>query len=114
MRNNTKGIGVGIAVIIVVLVVLFSADRGPWRAIVGRWEGIQGPGVADTIEFFKDGTMSVAQTGTSMGGDYKFIALDRLKTTVGSTTMVFKVSISKNELTLVELNGMIYKYRRIE
>jgi len=68
VKNNTKGIGVGITVIMVVLFVLFSAGRGPWRTIIGRWRRIQGPGITDTIEFFKDGTMSVVQMGISRGG----------------------------------------------
>jgi len=107
-------IGVGIVVIVIILVVLLSIGGGPKRAIIGRWRGIQGPDVADTVEFFKDGTMSIVEKGIPMGGEYKFIDDNHLKTVVGPVTIVFEVSISKNELTMVDPKGTVYKYRRIK
>lgn len=58
--------------------------------------------------------MSVVAMEMSMGGEYKFIDKNRLKTVVDLTTIVFKVSILKNELTLVEPNETVYKYRKVE
>jgi len=113
-RKKLIGIGVGIVVIIVVLVAIFSLGSAPEEAIVGRWRGTQGPDVAEIIEFFKDGTMSIVERGVPMGGEYKFINDTHLKTVVGPMTIVFKVSISKNELTMVDPSGTVYKYRRVK
>ena len=113
-RKKLIGIGSGIVIIVVILIAIFSLSSISERAIVGRWRGTQGPDVAEIIEFFKDGTMSIVEREVPMGGEYKFINDNHLKTVVGPMTIVFKVSISKNELTMVDPSGMVYKYRRVK
>ena len=86
-----------------------SASRS---LLLGKWEGVSGPGVADRMEFFKDGTANIVQYGTPLGGEYELIDREHVKI-IFSRTYVFEFSVSKNVLTLIDEYGDIYEYRRI-
>ena len=95
---------------------LVSCSSKPENAILGKWKEID---KTETIEFFKDGTVSVVDKGMSMGGNYKFIDDDHLRLELGGLgalagPMVFTVSVSKNELTLTNPQGKVSKYRRAQ
>jgi len=64
------------------------------------------------MEFFNDGTVNIVQYGMPVGGEYKLIDKEHVKMIL-SHTYVFRFSVSKNVLTLIEETGDVYKYRRI-
>ncbi|MCK4391618.1 hypothetical protein KAX17_01765 [Candidatus Bipolaricaulota bacterium] len=92
--------------------ILCGCGSAPRSLLLGKWEGVSGPGVADRMEFFKDGTVNIVQYGIPLGGEYKLIDREHVKL-VFSHTFVFRFSVSKNVLTLIDENGDIYEYRRI-
>lgn len=96
--------------------LLISCSSNLESQIIGKWKEIDG---TETIEFFKDGTVSVVDEDMPMGGDYKFVDDGHLRIELGGLgalvgPMVFTVSISKNELSLTDANGKVSKYRRVE
>lgn len=100
---------------VVCFILLFvSCTSKPENVIVGKWHEIDG---TETIEFFKDGTVSVVDMGMPMGGNYKFIDDTRLRLELGGLgalvgPVVVKVSVSRNELILTMPDGKVLKYRR--
>lgn len=99
-------------VLLVVFVVSCSAK--PEDTIVGKWSEVEG---TETLEFFKDGTISLVSRGMPMGGSYKFVDTDRMKWELGGMgaltgPIIVTVSISGNVLTLTMPNGNVGKYKR--
>lgn len=117
-------IAAGVAVIVVVcicllagLLVLSQVLGGPERAIVGRWEHIEG---ADTIEFFRDGTLvSQGAMGLTTTGDYEFVDDAHIRLQVSGLwsiagSQVLEVDVSGTRLVLVDSYGNTYEYRRVD
>jgi|GEM_PF-814407 len=101
-----------------IMASLASCSSKPEDAIVGKWSEIDG---TETLEFFKDGTVSVVDKGTTRTGDYRFIEKDRMRLQLGGLgilagpiDVVAKVSISKDELTLTLAGGDVGKYRKVK
>jgi len=91
---------------------IFSSK--PQDAIIGKWLLIGGD---ETIEFFKDGTVSIVKGKDAMAGNYKFIDKDRLRLDLGgfgaiAGPAVIRVSISGDELTLTDPAGGVSRYYR--
>jgi hypothetical protein len=93
---------------------LVSCSSKPENAIIGKWSVIDG---TEKMEFFKDGTITVADKGMNMGGKYTFVEKDRIKVELGGLgalagPFVATVSISGDELTWTMPDGKLSKYRR--
>jgi hypothetical protein len=89
---NTK-IGTLFATI-VALALLVSCSGG--SSIVGKWQEIGGD---ETLEFFKDGTISASSKEMALGGKYSFVEVDRMKVELGGVgalagPMIMTVAIS--------------------
>lgn len=100
--------------IVVVLTLSLLVSCSSESAIVGKWSEIGG---TETIEFFKDGTVSVVDNGITMGGSYKFVEKDRIKLELSGLgalagPIVAKVSIKGDELTFTMPDGEVSKYKR--
>lgn len=111
-----KAMNLLIILLILSAVMLNGCIQNPEAAIIGKWDEIDG---TETIEFFKDGTITVDDKGMSFGGDYKFIDNDRIRIELGGLgalagPMIVKVSISKDELSLTTSDGDIDKYQRVK
>lgn len=103
-----------IAVAVLIAASHFSSCSKPENAIVGKWQEVDG---TENAEFFKDGTVSLVDNGMSLAGNYKFIENDRLRVDLGGVgaligPMIFKVEVSRNELTLTDSKGKVTTYRR--
>ncbi|MEW6573252.1 MAG: hypothetical protein AB1374_06425 [Bacillota bacterium] len=102
-------------IITFILALLVSCSPNPEKAIIGKWSEIDG---TETIEFFKDGTLTVADEGMDMGGSYEFVEKNRIRVELGGLgalagPFVATVSISGNELTWTMPDGEVSKYRRV-
>jgi hypothetical protein len=114
-------------VMIFLVVISFGCGNDNKRAIIGKWEGVEGIEGKEILEFLKDGNMNITKIGDlgiKVGGVYWFIDDDRISI-VGSirladdsappdpgTPIVYSVSVSENELILTSSDGRIAKYRR--
>lgn len=113
--KKTEGILKQVIVGVVCMVALASScSSKPENEILGKWKEIRG---TETMEFFKDGTISVVNRGMSMGGSYKFVDKDRIKLELGGLgalagPIVAKVSFSSGELTFTMPDGRISKYSK--
>jgi hypothetical protein len=95
-----------------------SCSSNTETAIVGKWRVIGG---TETMECFKDGTLTVSNSdkGMNLGGTFKFVDKDRIKVELGGLAalagpFVATVSISGDELTWTMPNGQVSKYRRAQ
>lgn len=73
----------------------------------------------ESIEFFKDGTVSVVDKGMSMGGSYRFVDDNRIRIELGGLgalvgPMVYRISISRGELTMTSPDGDFLRYQRVQ
>jgi hypothetical protein len=98
-----------------ILTLLVSCAPKPEKAIIGKWSEIDG---TEIIEFFKDGTLTVADEGMDMGGSYKFVEKNRVRVELGGLgalagPFVATVSISGNELTWTMPDGEVSRYKRV-
>jgi uncharacterized protein (DUF2147 family) len=95
---------------VVAMVFMFtSCSPKPENPIVGKWKNIDG---TETMEFFKDGTVSLVGKEMSLGGTYKFVDTNRMKLEYGDLgawmgPIITTISISGNELTLTMPDGKV-------
>jgi hypothetical protein len=104
----------GWAGIAAVVALLSSCSSKPEDAIVGKWKELGG---TETMEFFRDGTVSVVDEGMSMAGSYKFVDKDRVKVELGGLgalmgPVVARVSISGEDLSWTMPDGKVSRYKR--
>jgi hypothetical protein len=118
----TKGVRVVIRRLVIALatVLLVSGcffDRS--AALIGNWQATAAG--AGSIEFFKDGTVSVsgAVFGVPMSqvGKYKVLDDDRVSFEFGGLLglagpTIFRVAVSGSELTLTDTAGNMSRYRK--
>ena len=111
-RDFTKLIG--LIAFTFILTLLASCSPKPEDAIVGKWSEIDGD---RTMELFKDGTITVADTPMNMAGKYSFVDKDRIKVELGGLGAlagpnVVTVAIAGDELTWTMPDGDVSKYTR--
>ncbi|MBE0635693.1 hypothetical protein IH601_06835 [Candidatus Bipolaricaulota bacterium] len=85
-----------------------SSSRNP---LLGSWDGVSGPGVADRIEFFKDGTVKATQYGSPIRGTYQLLGPDRVSIDF-TFEYTFWFEIDGRELTLEQDGGGTFVYRK--
>lgn len=106
-----KGTTVVVALLAMLLVLCGGCSQSTGNPLLGKWQGVSGPGVADSIQFFKDGTISTVQYGVPVGGEYRLIDGEHVRV-VMSRTYVFRFSVAGNRLILVEEDGATYTYEK--
>jgi hypothetical protein len=84
-------------------------------SIVGKWEETDGE--VQTLEFFKDGTVSAIERRMTLAGKYSFVDDDRIKVELGGIgslagPMILRVSLSNGELRLTDTRGKTSTYKR--
>jgi len=94
--------------------LLSSCAAKPEDALVVKWKEVGG---TETMEFFKDGTVSIVDEGMSMAGSYRFVDKDRVKVELGGLgalmgPVVARVSISGEDLSWTMPDGKVSKYKR--
>jgi hypothetical protein len=99
-----------------IVTLLSSCSSKPENKIVGKWKEIGG---TETMEFFKDGTVSVVDNKISLKGSYQFIDEKRIKFKLGGLgplagPIVEKVSFSGGELVLTMPDGKVSKYSKFK
>lgn len=98
------------------LFFLVACSTDQENAILGKW---QHTGSNETLEFFKNGTVSAFEDGKSMGGSYKFIEEGRIQLEIGGIgvlagPIVAKISITGDEMDLTMPGKELEKYRRVK
>lgn len=100
---------------LIVLVGLSGCGKSAKKTIIGRWKEVGG---TQTIEFFKDGTVTVVDKGEPpLTGDYRFIDENRIRMDLKGLgellgPVIAEISASKDEITLTAPDGKIEKYRK--
>lgn len=103
--------------ILFILTSVVSCSSKPEDKVLGKWKAKDSK---ETMEFFKDGTVSAVSNGLSLGGSYKFLDKDQIKMEFGGIgalagPIVMKVDFASNdEVTLTEPNGNVTKYSRVK
>jgi len=109
---NRVMIALGVLIVLANSVIV-GCGKSKEKTIVGKWKEVGG---TQTIEFFKDGTVTVVDKGESpLNGDYKFIDKNRIRMNLalfGPITV--EISPSLDEITLTNPFGKVEKYRRLE
>ena len=110
---------------------LVACGVRPQDAIIGRWDSVEGPttnivigemGIG-SLEFFKEGTVSVVMTGRVLGnpvsvpatGNYRFVDDEHLRAEFNGDNLsprLYRVTVSRDELTLMDQNSQSYRFRR--
>lgn len=99
--------------ILSILFIFYACSSKPSELILGKWQD----GSGTSMEFFKDGTGMLTDSGPQVLGmkmkmNFKYIILDdkRVKMDIngpfGGATTIYKINnISKNEMDLTDENG---------
>lgn len=114
-RNFTKL--AGLLTVTLILPFLSSCFSSTESAVVGHWQEV-GAGT-DTMELFKDGTITVNSLGMNMAGQYSFVEKDRIKVELGGLgalagPIVMTVSFSSDQMTWTTQDGSTTSYTRIK
>src|SRR5437899_2199112 len=102
-------------VLLMLAVVAVFVSCSTKSSIVGKWQEIGG---TETLEFFKDGTLSVVNKGTAITGKYSFLDDTRIKLEIGGIvgalagSQIVTVSIADGELSLTDQKGKVSRYRK--
>ncbi len=98
---------------VLILVGLVGCGKSKEKTIVGKWKEVGG---TQTIEFFKDGTVTVVDKGEpTLPGDYRFLDDNRIRMNLALFgPIIAEVSSSRDEITLTNPFGEVEKYRRAE
>ena len=109
-----------IALIMVVLVLVGSLNGSLvlskpdlQNQIIGTWYGLNTPNI---IEFYKDGTYESFKQryGDAAYGEYTFTDPNHIRLRqIPGLTIVYKISIKNDQLTLVSPSGRTLKFKRM-
>jgi outer membrane biogenesis lipoprotein LolB len=93
-----------------VVLALASCALEPTWSIDANWQQVDGD---ETIQFYKNGTFNMVKGSSSLIANYKFVDTEHIQIDLGSLgTLLMKVSVARNTLTLTNPNGLETKYRR--
>jgi len=100
--------------LIVVLILFMLVSCSLETSIVGKWNEIDGN---ETMEFFKDGTVSVNSGYVNTSGSYSLVDNDRIKLTFNGLfalagPVVADISVHGDEMAITMPNGKTSKYKR--
>jgi len=84
-------------VLVVFFVCTVACNRGPQKAIVGKWQEVDG---TRTVEFFPDGTVIMGDSARQAAGTYSFPDSRHLKVVAAMDTIVFDIVLSSKALVL--------------
>ncbi|MBP7274822.1 MAG: hypothetical protein KBA51_01305 [Kiritimatiellae bacterium] len=113
-RKNVFTELVSFLAVAVILCTSVSCSSKQEDAIAGKWSKI---GDTEKMEFFKDGTITIATKSENLVGKYSFIDKDRIRVELGGVRalggpFVASVSFSGDELTWTMPDGTAYIYTR--
>lgn len=114
-RSPVMPVVLGLLALVCFIVVFLVGRPGPAGTIVGKWQEVQG---TETLEFFKDGTVTAVDMGVPLSGKYKMADRNRITIELGGLgalagPQVYQVQVSDNELVLTDAQGVTTKYRRL-
>lgn len=81
------------------------------NSIVGKWKDVE---KAQTVEFSKEGSLSISGEGFSMTGQYQLIEEGRVKIDfTGGLSSTLSVKVTGDELSMTDPNGVVSRYKRV-
>jgi hypothetical protein len=96
---------------VLLLVILASCALEPTWSIDGKWQQTDG---TEVIQFSRVGIVIMENGGNALTAHYEFIDPKHIKIDMGSLgALVNEISISRNELTLTNPDGVIKTYRKL-
>jgi len=106
------------SLLVVLTAIALFVSCSAKSSILGKWQEFGAKtGDNETLEFFKDGTVSLVSKRMTLAGKYSFVDDDRIKLELGGIgalagPVIMRVSISGGELRLTDTKGEISTYRR--
>jgi hypothetical protein len=99
--------------VLVCFALLFAAcSLKPTWDLVGKWQHDQGKG---SIEFFRNGTLTLQNGGTTLTTSYKMKDPKHLQVEMGSLgTLVLKLTVNRDSLTLTDPEGKVSKFQKVK
>ncbi len=99
--------------LILCLVMMFAAcSLKPTWDIIGKWQKTEG---GETIEFARNGNMTLTNGKTSVTVPFKFGDPQHLQIDLGSIGMVTaQTAVGKDSLTITDANGKVSTYKRVK
>ena len=115
MMQNKRGIS-AILVGFIVLSIMICGCVDSKASLIGKWERVD----ADTtMQFFKDGTLTLVGEDIAVAGDYTFVDDDHIRMDFGGVLgeiegpLVYTVAVSKDTFILTGPKGESHEYRRV-
>ena len=100
---------------IVTICLLLISSCSPKQILVGKWQDQQS---GATMEFFKDGTLSMTSYGMPITGSYTVLDAKNLKISMSGLlgiggAQIYEYSVSGNTLTL-NISGVSEQFTRVK
>lgn len=91
-----------------------SSSSNPQDLIVGKWELVgEEPGIVE--EYTKDGKRKGLRGGkVSVESSYRFLDDNTIEYTTGGNKSTYKVSVTKDALTLTSGDNQVEKFKRVK
>ena len=114
-QSNFKQAMAWLGIVCCVVLLSFCSTK-PQDEIVGRWKEADG---TETMEFRKDGTVTIEDEGQSMAGNYKIADNGQIKLEIVSVDAHAVPILSEGSLSDAKLNftlpsGKVTKYSKIK
>ena len=117
MMQHKRGIS-ALLVGFIVLCIMICGCVDSKASIIGKWERVDADVGKVTMEFFKDGTITIVSEDPTLTGDYTFVDDDHIRIELGGLAgvvgpYVCNVAVSKDTLILTGPKGESHEYRRV-
>ena len=100
-----------ISVVVLATMIAGACSFKSQNPIVGKWKDVE---KAQTVEFSKEGSLSISGDGFSMTGQYQLIDEGRVKIDLtGGLSATLSVKITGDELSMTDPNGVVSRYKRV-
>jgi len=112
MKNKIRVLTI---IFIIAIFLLLISACSPKQNLVGKWQDQQS---GETLEFFKDGTVSMTTLGMSLTGSYTVLDAKNLKINISGLfgiggAQIYEYSVSGNTLTLT-FSGIAEQFTKVK
>ena len=95
---------------------LISCNKKPEDMIIGQWKAQDSP---EAFEFFPDGSLNKISRDSIIHGNFQVLDVGRLKLELRNKSavtdiMIMRLLISDKELVLIDNQGKLIKYHKVE
>lgn len=96
--------------VLLVLFVVSCSVQQSW-VMIGKWQKVDGK---DTVEFMRDGTVTVVSGPTTIKTTFRMNDPKKLEIALGNFGSIpLQVAVEKDILTLTDAKGQALKYKKV-